>query len=650
VRLRFPGKEKGGLRAAFLFFLFALTVFASGKFFQVVLGALRAAVFLAAAAWLWRWGRTCRSAPAYALAVAGFGLLSLGHAFSSVYFWVSLQHALNILLAGVLLGFSVLLLQGEEGYPARGMFLPVLSAVAAAQVVLALAQFAGEGTTRPHGTFSNPMFLSEFLAVAALFFASRSFLEAKAGVRKGIAWGAAAVVLLAAALCLTRSRGVVVALVPALAVLAVAHFGAARGAKAFLLLLPGLAALGWYSVSRFFLPDVYNYGRWVFWRSALRVFASNPFGVGLGGYKYHWFATQEPFPEAFRRFAKYAVTPHNEYLEVLTGLGFAGLLLFLVVLLLPLRFAARGWGAVAQERRWAAAAALSGLVLTGTNALFHFNWHEFGVVFTDVLLLGILWSALPESSLGPRVEIRPSVARAGALLFAALGILSLSLLAGSLALGRGEALAREGRPGPAEKAFLAAARLDPWRATIPDALSALYYRRFVAVEREGASSADGLLLSSIRWQKKAMELCPMEQGFLFRQANLFVEKYRRGGDRRDLETAADLTGEILRINPYVVEGHWNRAEALLLLGREDEAIGTLEQAVSAEPNFCRGYAKLSELTERADSRRARTFETKAAECREAAGKRVLKEGERWMVSEPGALPRGETRDAGGGGP
>lgn len=633
-------KEKGGLQAAFLFFLFALSVLASGKYYQLVLGFLRVAIFLVAGAWLWRRARDPLDVPHYALVLSGFSLLSIGHAFSSVYVWASFQHSLNIVLAAILLGIAVLLFRQDSKPSAGSIFLPVLAALAVVEIAMAVHQRLTVGTSRPHGSFSNPMFLSEFLAVAALFFASGLLGKWGKGRRGRIAWGGATVLFLAGALSLTGSRGVVVALVPALVVLVVSHFGVSRGAKVLLLLLPALAVLGWHSMSRFFSPDVYNYGRWTFWRSALRVFEANPFGVGLGGYKYHWFATQEPFPTAFRHYAKSAVTPHNEYLEVLTGLGFPGLILFLAVLLIPLWYAARGWRGVPEDRRWMPAGALAGLVLTGTNALFNFNLHEFGVVFTDVLLLGILWASLPESATGRRFELPPFLSKAAAVFVVLLGLASASLLAGAMAYMRGEALVRAKEYPSAEKAFRAASIMDPFRATIPDALSALKYRMYVAASRAKDPAAVELLISSIRWQEKARELCPREQGFPYRLANLFLEKYMLGGERRDLQTTLHMTEEVLKINPYLVEAFWNRAQAFLYLGRAEDAVGALRRAVFVEPNFCRGYAKLAELARGKDERQELEWEDRSEKCRESAKQRVLEEGDRWMVMEQG-IPSGQ---------
>lgn len=629
------GNGKGGLRAAFLFFLFAVTVLAGGKHYQYTVGFLRLAVFFTAAYMLWRRRADPLSVSPYFLLLAGYGVLAVGHAFSSVYVWVSLQHALNIVLASVLLAVAVSGGSAGDPVPWRRWLLPALSALACVEIALALSQRMATGSSRPHGTFGNPMFLSEFLAVTSLFFASRLIEERKKPGWERVAWGGGTVFLLWAALSLTESRGVAVALVPAAMTLVAARFGVRRGAKAFLLILPLLLFLGWNSVSRFFLPDVHNYGRLVFWRSALRIFASNPFGVGLGGYKYLWFTTQEPFTAAFRHYAKYPVTPHNEFLEVLTGLGFPGFILFSAALLLPLWYAARGWRGVPEERRWIAAAALAGLVLSGVNALFNFNFHEPGLIFTGALLLGVLLGSLPEPALGKRLAVPPVLVPAGAVTAFLLGLLSLSLLAGTLFLGRGEALLRQNRFDAAERAFLAASRLDPMRATVPDAISALYFRRHLAAVRESGSSPAGeLLLESIRWQGKAIALCPLEQGFPFRMAKLFLERSRQSGDRKDLESAVYWTLEVNRINPYLVEGHWIRSQGLLALGRTAEAAAALEQALSIEPNFCRGYAKLAEVKEGSDPREAARLAAKAAACAESAKNRALEEGERWLLEEP----------------
>ena len=631
---------KGGLRAAFFFLPFALAVLFHGVPFQYFLGGLRTAAFAAAAAWLWRRRNAPVLGSAYAMAVAAFAVLSLGNAFSSIYVWVSLQHALNIGMAAVLLAWAVSWFRNPSERSMGTWFPRWFAAVAAVEVIVALYQRTGGGATRPEGTFSNPVFLSEFLAVAAVCLTARAFWAREDERLPRYAWGAGALLFLVSALSLTGSRGVALALVPALGVLIVLRFGVSRGLKTFLFLgLPALIVVGWHSAARFFEADIYNYGRWVFWRAALRIFAANPFGVGLGGYKYFWFQAQEPFPQAFRHYAKYAQTPHNEYLEILVGLGFLGLLFFLLVIVPPMVAAVKGWKEVPESRRGLAAGALAALVLTGVHAFVNFNFHEAGIFCTDALLLGALLGCLPARSLGRGVALPPWFVKGGSLLCALLSVASTSLLAGTLAFERGASAIRGGDLDSAERNFRIASVLDPFRSPIQDARSGLSYRRYLKTVRpEGGGNALEHLEESIRRQEKARELSPMEQGHSYRLAQLFRERYRWTNKPGDLEVSLRHWDDLLRVNPYRVEALWEKAMTLQGVGRIGEAAEVLLRAVSVEPNFCRGYAKLGQLTKGTDEGRSRAWEARAAECRESARGRTLEENERWLLEEPRSMP------------
>ncbi|MBE0604594.1 MAG: O-antigen ligase family protein, partial [Deltaproteobacteria bacterium] len=451
-----------------------------------------------------------------------------------------------------------------------------------------------------------------------------------------------AVLLLASALSLTWSRGVALALLPALGALVLLRFGVSRGVKAFLFAgLPLLAVAGWHSASRFFAADVYNYGRWVFWRVALRIFPEHPFGVGLGGYKYFWFQAQEPFPEAFRHYAKYAQSPHNEYLEVLVGLGFLGLLFFLLAIVPPMAAAARGWKEVPEDRRGIAAGAFSALVLTGTQALFNFNFHEAGIFCTDALLLGALLACLPEGSLGRPLPLPAWLAKTGALACLLLAASSLSLLAGTAAFERGMSSVRGGETASAERYLKAASMFDPLRSAIPDALSGISFRRYRLAAREGDAEAPRHLEESIRLLRRARDLCPMEPAYPQRMAMLYWEGYRRTGSPAALGASLSSFDETLRVNPYRVEALWEKAFVLREVGRRDEADAALLRAVSIEPNFCRAYAKLAESSKGKGEPESLAWEARAAQCRQAAEGRALEENERWLVEETGTATGAE---------
>lgn len=616
-----PIAEEGGRDAAFLFFvLFAVAVFLFGDSVQTPLFALRAAAF--------GWGilflatqrdREILTGP-YPFIVAGFAVLAIGHSFSSVYFWVSAQHGINIALGAVLLAWAAAVYRGrlEDRW---GTTLRVVFAIGVVQVALAAWQRAAAGSARPRGTFENPNFLAEFLAVAGVLFLA-GFLGRRAeGRRRWLDLGAA-VAFVSAAVLLTASRGVVVALVPALALLLVWRYGWKKGGIALAgAAVPVLAVIGWRAVARFSAPEVYDFGRWSIWKAAVLTFLDHPFGVGLGGFKYFWFARQSPFPDAFRQYGKHATTAHSEYLEVVAGLGAIGLVAFLAVLAVPFIVAARRRRGIPEERRWVAAGTAAGLVLSGAHAAVNPTFHNFGIVFTDAVLLGAFLSCLPrEFPSAGRFAVAAWGKRVGILSCGILLLASLCTWLGTLSYDRGDAKAREGKVRDAETMFRAAAVLDPFRASIPDALSAMSFRRY----REDAdaaadpSRADRLLLTAIRWEEKAVALCPMEQKYLLGLSRLAFERYRRSGRAADLEAALRPLGEALVFDPYSVEALWQRASMAAADGRLEQAAADLRAAVSVERNFCRGYGRLADIMRTVNPSEAAMWAGKSEACRKRA--------------------------------
>ncbi|MGB3096146.1 MAG: O-antigen ligase family protein [Candidatus Deferrimicrobiaceae bacterium] len=625
---------RGGSNAAFFLF-FAVAVLGFGGSLQPTLAILRGAGFCAALLFFRRRSKEPAGMPGYTILVGGFVTLSLGHAFSSVYLWVSLQHAINIALAAVLLAWAVPLFRSDPEGTWNRAFLAI-GGIAFVQVAVSLYQRFVEGDMRPHGTFDNPNFLSEFLAAAAILFLARSLGKEKEERRIRLAGGAAAGVLLAAALSLSSSRGVLLSLVPALAFLLIWRFGARRGSIVLAVLgVPALALLGWRAAGRFFAPDIYNYGRWIMWKSALRTFLDHPFGVGLGGYKYYWYATQSPVADAFRKYGKFATTAHNEYLEILAGLGILGFVFFVAVLVFPLLQAGKRWGEIPEGRRWVAAGAVACLLLSGSHAAFDFNFHEFGIVYLDVVLLGALLSCLPETGVqGIRL---PGWANSlGAFACAVVLLASAATLAGTVLYDLGERQVRRGNPGDAERSFHLAVSVDPLRAPYPDALSALNFRY---LQRERSTGKDpgkemGFLKEAIHWEEKARMLNPREPKYSLRLSSLFLELYRVRREPADAQMALILADSALRIHPFSVETLLHRSRLLLLMGRNAEAVRDLEYAVSVEPNFCRGYAKLAELAGTGNLPEANGWSEKAEQCRKKARNLDLVDYEKWLVESP----------------
>jgi tetratricopeptide (TPR) repeat protein len=626
--------KRGGSDAAFFLFLALVAVLGFGGSLQYPLAVLRAGGFGAALLFLWNRRKDPVPLGHYPLLVGGFVLLAFGHSFSSVYFWVSFQHALNVALASVLLAWAVLLFRKDSRRTWNATLLAV-SALALAEIGIALFQRFHGGVPRPRGTFDNANYLSEFLTAASLLCFSR-WLWTDSTRRARLAEVSGGTLFLAAAMFLASSRGVLLASVPAFGVLLVGRFGFRKGGALLAGIgIPSFALLGFRVVERFFGPDLYNYSRWIIWKSALRTFLEHPFGVGLGGFKYFWFASQSPVGDAFRRYGKFATTAHSEYLEVLSGLGGIGLFLFLAVLAYPLFLAMKNRKGIPVDRRPRAAGAAGVLVLSGAHALFNGNFHVFGVFFMDAVMLAMLLSCLPRNPAPPL--ILPACMRSlGAVVCAALIVTTFATLAGVHFYDRGEKLLRAGDLTGAERAFSVAISADPFRSSYPDALSSVHYRRYLT-ERASLGKVRKIpesMFETLRWEDRARELSPRDFKYTLRLSHLFFELLRLRGEPSDAMMSLRLADSALRLNPFGVEILWHRADVLLSLGRGEDALKDLEKSVSVEPNFCRGYARLAVFAGKSNQEAASRWSAKEEECRKRAAALHLEDVEAWLVESP----------------
>ena len=203
-------------------------------------------------------------------------------------------------------------------------------------------------TGRLAGLFDPNYFAAEL--IPAILIALFLFLTAEATAIRWLAAVVAGVDLVA--FVLTQSRGGIVGLAVALPA-AVVFAGRARPRVLALVLVVVALGLGYYFA---FKPahvfetgtsgglTATSSGRIDEWRVALRVFKGHPVGgVGLGNYQVvePSYATQTLNLNVVRYIVKFRQAAHNTYLQVAAELGLVGLFLFLTILVLPLRLAAR---------------------------------------------------------------------------------------------------------------------------------------------------------------------------------------------------------------------------------------------------------------------------------------------------------------------
>jgi len=269
--------------------------------------------------------------------------------------------------------------------------------------------------------------------------------------------------------------------------------------------------------------------------------------------------------------------------------------------------------------------------------VFDINFHEYGIVIVDAMLLGALLSCLPGGSTGTRWRVPSWGVGAGILLFAVVLFVSTCTFLGAVAHDRGEEALRHGDERGAERLFRIAATVDPLRAPYADSLSAVAFRRYERSMRAPAGGSAGAAASlddSIHWEARASSLNPRETKFLFRLSSLIALRSRRTADARDMDAALSLASDSLRINPFNAETLWHRSGLLASVGRIDEAVADLERSVAIEPNFCRGYGKLSEMSAASDPGKAAKWKEETESCRRRAAGRSLEDFEKWLVEAP----------------
>lgn len=249
------------------------------------------------------------------------------------------------------------------------------------------------------GLFDPNYFAAELIPAIAI----ACFLFVTAGSMKGRWLFAAVAAIDLAAFALTQSRGGIVGLAVAL-VAAVAVAGRARPRILVLVLLLAAVGLGYYfgykpahvfqTTSRAGLSGTTS-GRLDEWRLALRVFSGHPVGgVGLGNYQVvePSYATQTLNLTTVRQIVTIPLVVHNTYLQLAAELGVVGLVLFLSIVVVPLRLtflALRSLGQSLGELEFQARGLLAGV--SGLLAAYVFLSGEFEKPLW--LLLALLASA-----------------------------------------------------------------------------------------------------------------------------------------------------------------------------------------------------------------------------------------------------------------
>ena len=274
------------------------------------------------------------------------------------------------------------------------------------------------GKWRTFGTFGNPNWTGEFLAVAVLVTLGRLTTRFSRA-------GAIALALLIAALGATLARGAWLACVIGCAALLFAR--RQRPAPALCLALAGgVAAAGVLVVGIALRPGTLKYlanlvsvrGRVWMWAVSLRMLAEAPWGVGLGNFGRHFPEMQgrmfhTGWGQAFLRNGSFTPQAHNDYLQFAAEAGVVALPVMAALVWMVLR---RGRALApdgAALGMWAAVVALA------VDALFASPFYLPGSLAMAALLLGATEAAAAAGERPLRLPARLAACAAGLALGAA---------------------------------------------------------------------------------------------------------------------------------------------------------------------------------------------------------------------------------------
>ncbi len=635
----FDNPTKNGSAVAALPFLFvlALGIFGGGGDWPPAAFLIRATLFVLAARFLLRTDAIAIRPTAIDLFVAALLAVEAASLVRAEYRWVSYQWFLHHAAAFLL---YVLLRARPDPAGRIAAAAGLLVALAAAvEVAIAAIQRFALADPRPAGTLQSPNALAELLlygGIAAWLIGPREARKAADRWRPVLAIG-----LCLVGIGLTGSRAGFLLVVPAGGFLLVRKFGWGRTAAAL-----ALAAASVLLVPNVFFDrnrwgaDPFAFARLDMWKAAVRIVADHPWGVGVGHFKYYWHAVRDPVEGAVIRYARYALTPHNEFLSVLSELGVAGAAAaagLAAAALAALRRAARSPDP-------AAGGAAAVLLVSGLHSALETNYHVPGLLLVNAAALAVLSGRLGTAVGELKVRIKGVVRWTGVALLLLMTAYSGMTLAGALLERSGHAALKDGRPREAERRFLLAAGADPLRATAPDAASAARYALF------GTGNDGGDLSRAIAWEREAVGRNPCEYlyagrlGFLLARASGFYPQEERG---KVVGAALAAYDKALMLNPHAAEMKYQKAVLLAAAGRAGEARRLLGAMLGEEPGYARGWVLLGELLESDDPTMALDAYRRALDAHFRIGARTREEEEKEFTAIDVEAVRRRIRDLGG---
>lgn len=436
----------------------------------------------------------------------------------------------------------------------------------------------------PRGTMPNENVAASYILIGLMAAISYLFFSSGASRRKK-ALGIVSVLLLSAALALSRSRGVLIALLVACGALSKLKFKKWGVISVFLTVLGILAFFPVPVFDAVFKINIpYSYRRLYIWQSAWEIMKDHPwFGWGLGNFGLAFPRYNLPSLDTVLRFGKVTRFAHNEFLQVATEMGLPAMILYGAIIGYIIK---TGWPLSRQKNiTWTHAAAYASFIGIIVHSLVDFNLHLPGITFMAIMLGTIL--LLDTSLVQDRTYIFPGTARKAVTLFlSSVLVINILFIVGHIYLSRAEKGEAEKAPAAAiVKAYRKAQFFNPLNSYYHEKLARFYAGQY---QQENNLLAGELAISEYT---QASRLNPEEASFY---EELFYLYYALGSPLPNME---QNYVQVMARNPHLFKP--TLVLAVFHMQRRNfwRAIQLLSDVTKEEPNYLTAYYYLAKAYE-----------------------------------------------------
>lgn len=534
------------------------------------------------------------------LLIAVFVGCAVVSVFRSPYTAASLQWFISILSYTMML---LLVLHLVESVRQVRWLLLVILGMGLFEAGVGISQFMWLGRPRATGTFFNPNFFASYeTAVFAVAFGLLCYRRRDDGARweTTFLWLTAGAVALA--FMLAQSRGAVLALVAAVALVGLYRFGRIFLGILVLSLVVGVLVPNplQQRVLTIGAQDPYAFTRLDIWKNSLQRVVDHPWGVGLGLYKYLSFRYRFPTEHEIARYGKRAESAHSGYLQMAVELGVVGVVLFGAgVVLLSGEIRETLNGPLESWERGLVIGLSGGIVGFLVHAGVDSAFHEPALVLLALLFAGMilvlkrLRSPTSVSVWMVPIPYHPARAALVGILVILCALLVIRPAAAWYAFDRGKG---EAAVGGVDRA------LDWYQwATRIDAGASAYHEEVASAEEALYRQSGDLrrLLHAEEELRVGLELNPLDGRLAHRLGGLLVLLASRAdpGAQREalLQQAAVYYEQAIRLDPYTPFNYLELGKIRWAQGRTDEAQTLFKRAMLYEPNFLPARVQLAEL-------------------------------------------------------